>query len=322
MNALLENTAQADPAAAARAAGTLEELLAGLDAAPEEILRLVPGRRAVFAGHWLGRAVVFHLALDPEEVAGFRARHDEQTRVHGYMGDGPFRVPEPIRLIAGDRVAVTQAVSGMPLLDALWQADKPERPALQASGAGWLAAHAAPTLEDRPVNRGPWRKWAEAGQARQPHDRLKGIEARVLQKMHALSRRLRPVTTWRSALGHGDFHPNNLIRDADGVTWGIDLGASNRAPIYRDIARFLVHAARRGMLPSGQRRFGVDAGGLADFARAFALTEEELTGDLPFFLCHELLVRVEHPDMPGPRIRHTVDLSEAMFEDLRDLLRD
>lgn len=322
MNALLENTAQADPALAARAAGTLEDLLAGLDAAPDEILRLVPGRRAVFAGHWLGRRVIFHLALDPAEAAEFRSRHDEQTRVHGYMQSGPYRVPEPIRLIAGDRVAVTEAVSGTPLLDALWQAEKPNRPALQDSGAGWLAAHAAPTLEDRPVNRGPWRKWAEAGVARQPHDRLRPIEARVLQKMHALSRRLRPVQTWRSALGHGDFHPNNLMRDAGGVTWGIDLGASTRAPIYRDMARFLVHGARRGMLPSGRRRFGVDAGGVEAFARAFALTEAELTGDLPFFLCHELLVRVEHPDMPGPRIRHTLALSEAMFEDLRDLLAD
>lgn len=318
-NRLLENAAETDPRRAAEAVDALALLLAGQDARAEEVLRLVPGRRAILGGLWQGRAAVFHLALIPQEAEAQAARHEEQKRVHGYMREGPCRVPEPLALLEGGQVAVVERVGGVPLLDAMWQATRDDRPALQARGAVWLATHAAPTLADGPSNRGPWRKWAAAGVDRQTHDRLKPLETRILQKMHALARQMRAVKTWRCALGHGDFHPNNLLQDGD-TTWGIDLGASTRAPVCRDIARFLVHAARRGMIPSGQRKFGVDAGGIAAFAEAFSLTQQELDGDLPFFICHELLSRVEHPDMPQKRITHTVALSRALLQDLKALV--
>ncbi|MBR9766325.1 MAG: phosphotransferase [Rhodobacteraceae bacterium] len=319
MNALLENAAERHPEEAEAAAARLAALLPrGTEVA--EILRLVPGRRAVFAGEWQGAEAVFHLDIAGQE--DFAGAHAEQTRVHGYMATGAYRVPVPLALLAGGRVAVVARIEGVPLLQALWQAEAEARPAMQATGPGWLAAHAAPTLEDSPVNRGPWRKWADEGLAQQPHDRLKAVETRVAQKFHALSRQMRGQQSWRTALGHGDFHPGNLMRDGAGVTWGIDLGASTRAPLCRDIARFLVHAARRDMWPSGRRRFGVDAGGLADFASALSLTDQELATDLPFFICHEVLSRVEHPKMPGRRIRLAQEMTEALFEDMRDLLRD
>ena len=101
---------------------------------------------------------------------------------------------------------------------------------------------------------------------------------------------------------------------------GIDLGAGLRAPVYRDIARFLVHAARRDMLPGEARRWGVDAVGLEAFCDAFDLTERERALYIPFFIAFEVLVRVEHPRMPAKRISHTRKMSEALFEDLKALL--
>ncbi|PJE27668.1 Phosphotransferase enzyme family protein [Pseudooceanicola antarcticus] len=322
MNALLENAAELHPEAAAQAARRLAAVLAARGGEAGEILHLVPGRRAVFAGSWQGAEVVFHLALDPEQARAFASGFAEQTRVHGYMGQGAFRVPEPLALLEGGELTAVARIEGQPLLQAMWQAEAGERPALQALGAGWLAAHAAPTLETSPVNRGPWRKWADKGLEQQPHEALRGIETRVAQKFHALSRRMRGQETWRTALGHGDFHPNNLMLDGAGLCWGIDLGASTRAPLCRDIARYLVHGARRGMLPSGQMRYGVDAGGLQAFAQAFSLTDQELATDLPFFICHEVLSRVEHPQMPGRRIRLTQEMTEALFEDMRALMKD
>ena len=321
MNALLENAAERHPEAAAEAARRLDTVLAGSAGEAAEILHLVPGRRAVFAGTWQGAPAVFHLALRPDEAQAFATGFAEQTRVHGCMSGPAFRVPQPLALLADGAVTAVARIEGTPLLQAMWQAEVDQRLALQALGAGWLAAHAAPTQEQSPVNRGPWRKWADKGLEQQPHDTLRAIETRVAQKFHALSRRMRGQESWRTALGHGDFHPNNLLLDGAGGCWGIDLGASTRAPVCRDIARYLVHAARRGMLPSGQRRFGVDAAGLQAFAEAFSLSDQELATDLPFFICHEVLSRVEHPQMPGRRIRLTQEMTEALFEDMRDLMK-
>jgi len=137
--------------------------------------------------------------------------------------------------------------------------------------------------------------------------------------MKKLSRHLREYDTWRSAIGHGDFHPNNLIAAPNRLT-GIDLGGSNRSPIYKDMARFLTHMARRGMAPSGHHRFGVDAAAYDAFVQAFDLDEAEATLFLPYLICFETLIRVEHPDMPAARIEHGVSLAQNLSQDLRQIL--
>ena len=93
----------------------------------------------------------------------------------------------------------------------------------------------------------------------------------MFQKMKKLYRQI-DFPEWRVALTHGDFHLNNLFWDGQTVT-AIDLGATNHAPLYKDIARALVHMARRGMLPSGPRRFGVDAAAFEAFTKRFELSD-------------------------------------------------
>ncbi|MBT9383933.1 phosphotransferase [Pseudooceanicola sp. CBS1P-1] len=317
MSILGEHAPGRHPQEEARARARLEILLAGRGTAGA-VLKLVPAQRAVLAGDWQGQACVFHLGLGPE--AGLAARFEELRRVRAYMDGGPFRVPEPLALLGAGEASVTAFVAGSSLLAAMWAGDDAARHALQTRAAGWLRAHAAPGERLRPANRRPWRSRAEAGLARQGHPALIAVETQVLRRMHQLSRALRGEgAEWRVSLGHGDFHAGNLLL-TPGALWGIDLGGKAVAPVCRDIARFLVHNARRGLLPSGRRRYGVDAGGLEAFASAFGLDAVEREGDLPFFLCHELLARPEHPGLPEARISHAREMAEGLLADLRQRL--
>jgi len=322
MNHLTPKT-QLDPGAAAMAQQRLVELAATdpalRDTRVDRVLRLVPGRRAILAGKFGDRPAICRLSLHPDETQLFAAEWQELTRAQAYMSDGPFRTVQPLALAANGQVMVIEHVAGTPLLDLLWSMEAPQRLTRFPEAAAWLRHYTKPTEAPTPMNRGPWRSWAESALAKQTHEPLLALETRVLQKMKQLSRILRDHSTWRTAICHGDFHPNNLIAGNDHMT-GIDLGGSNRTPIYRDMARFLTHMARRGMVPSGQRRFGVDAVAFDTFAKAFDLTEDEATLHLPYLICYETLVRVEHPDMPSARIKHGIALAETLLKDLRQII--
>ncbi|MHC9235755.1 aminoglycoside phosphotransferase family protein [Pseudooceanicola sp. 502str34] len=284
---------------------------------PGEMLRFVPGRRVVFDGTLDGRPAIFRMAKSDRDAEAFAAEWQELTRAAAAMAQGASAVNRPLVLGAGGRVLAVEHVAGRPLLDLLWSSGTEDRLRWCVRAAHWLAGFTGTTEARAPINRGPWRTWAEEAAAKQTHAELAEIEGRVLQKMKKLSRGLREAT-WRTAICHGDFHPNNLIAAGDRLT-GIDLGGSRRAPIYRDIARFLTHMARRGMLPSGQRRFGVDAAAYEAFTTAFAMDEEEATRILPYLICYECLVRVEHPDMSRDRITHARTMAEGLFDDLRQI---
>lgn len=314
---------QQDPAAAAAAEQRLAALVMSDPALHgckvDRMLRLVTGRRAILAGSIKGQPAIFRLSLHPDETVAFAAEWRELTRAHAYMAKGAYRSVAPFALAADGQVMVLEQVEGTPFLDLLWSMEAAPRLALIPSAAAWLQHYTKPTAASTPVNRGPWRKWAEEALARQTHAPLLAVETRILQKMKKLSRLLRDHDEWRTAICHGDFHPNNLMV-ADDRLIGIDLGGSNRTPIYKDMARFLTHMARRGMVPSGQRRFGVDAVAYDAFVQAFDLTQTEATLHLPYLICYETLVRVEHPDMPSARIKHGVALAEALLKDLRQVV--
>lgn len=310
------------PQEARRATARLEQILVGdpalQGAALAQMLRLVPGQRAIWTGQFRGTLAIFKLAMTPDEVAGFAAEWQELERAFGYMGEGAFRVATPLALGGEGQVMVQAQAEGVPLLDHLWSLEPAHRGAWFRRAAQWASHFAAPTMADSKINRGPWRNWAEAALARQTHPALIEVEGRVLQKMKKLSRHLRGFEIWRNAIGHGDLHPNNLIAGADHLT-GIDLGGSNRAPIYKDMARFLTHMARRGMMASDRHRFGMDADAYAGFVQAFALDEAEATLFLPYLICYEVLIRVEHPAMPAARIEHAVVMAERLLGDLKQV---
>lgn len=315
--------AEQNPEAAEQATAQLKQLI-GSDSTMEgseleQMLRLVPDLRGIWAGRFQSQPAIFRLALSAKEIEGFASEWAELQRAHSYMADGPERVAAPLALGCGGQVMVLQQAAGTPLLDHLWSLEAEARVPWFAKAAGWNCHFCTPTQAHTPVNRGPWRNWAEAALARQTHAPLIEVETRVLQKMKKLSRLLRDHEMWRTAIGHGDFHPNNLIAAPDHLT-GIDLGGSNRTPVYKDMARFLTHMARRGMFASDRHRFGVDALAYQAFVQAFDLDEAEATLFLPYLICFETLIRVEHPAMPSARVEHGVLLAERLLEDLRQIV--
>ena len=323
MNTLAQTAIEKDPLAAHAATEALLSALARCPALAraevEEILRLVPGRRAIFRARLDGRGIILRHLVHADERADAAAQWQEIGRVHDALGAGEMRVNAPLHFDADLGLMALEEAPGTPLLTHLWANPPEARGALMARAADWLHAYTGSSTDWRGIDRKRWVRMAARASARQPHPELAAIEARILQKMRQLGRKLHRQP-WRIAITHGDFHPNNLLVDGTRLT-GIDLGGTARLPIYKDIARFLVHCARRDMLPSGQRRFGVDAGAYEAFVQAFGMDAQERDGFLPFMIAFETLFRVEHADFPAARIRHTQAMSEALFADLREVAR-
>ncbi len=295
----------------------LESALGGYDALVEAALHIVPGKHALFKGRWQGAKAVFRIVLDEANLETASKEFAELTRAWAYMREPPLTVSQPLHFESDQGVTVTAFAPGRGLLYHLWSLEPAARVGRINLAADWLHKYTQPTVELRKPNRRPWRTWAEAAAAKQPHEALQKAEARVLQKMKKLYGQI-DLPEWRVALAHGDFHLNNLHYHAGTVT-GLDLGGTNFAPLYKDIARALVHMARRGMVPSGARRFGVDAAAFEHYVKRFELTDTEANGFLPYFICFETLIKVEHPDMPKQRIEHALAMSEALFADMKQI---
>lgn len=279
----------------------------------DEVLRIVPGKRAVLAGHWQGRPAVFRLV--PPTAAKAQAREwSEMTRIWPQMQGKRYRVPEPFLHLPEISLVAVERVPGTPLLAHLWQSRPETRAPHLPDAATWLRRYTDVSESWRAADPAGWLARAERAAQTQPHARLQRIEADILVHLRKIAEMLE-AADWRMAICHGDFHPNNLIRGPQRLT-GIDLGGSARLPVCKDIARFLAHMGRRGMIPSGTRSFGVDAGGIAAFTDAFALTETERQRTLPFFIGVEALIRVEKPGMSRARLRHALVMYEALRSDL------
>jgi hypothetical protein len=315
--------AQQHPDQAAAAMARLSDLIAtdpALQTAEVgHLLRLVPERRAIVSGWLHGSPAVFRLSLHPDETVGFARQWKELQRAQSFMTTGQNRIAAPLALAAAGQVLVVSLAPGHPMLELVWGLEPPERLGHLQAAANWLSCYQAPTTEHSHILWKGWFKKAEAALARQTHAPLQDMETRVLRRMKALGRRLQEQESWRTAIGHGDFHPNNLIV-SEGVLNGIDLGGSSRIPIYKDMARFMTHMARRGVTISGERRFGVDAATYAAFIDAFALDRTEAELCLPFMICFETLIRVEHPDMPEARINHALAMAKALQADIKEIL--
>lgn len=309
---LYPEDARAAQGALERAARTV---LRGRDHTVGKALHIVPERHAVFRGGLDGTQAAFRLALSNSAKEQLAREWGELTRAWEHMSPPPLTTPRPLAFGEAEGLMVTSEAPGEGLLSHLWRIEASERAPLIALSADWLNKYTAPSAKLRAPNRRPWRRWAEDATARQPHEALRNSEARVLQKMKKLYRQI-DLPEWRVALTHGDFHLNNLFWDGKTLT-GIDLGGTGHAPLYKDIARALVHMARRGMLPSGKRRFGVDEEAFQAYAETFSLTETEANGFLAYFIAYETLIKVEHPEMPRARLDHALEMTEALFADLK-----
>jgi Ser/Thr protein kinase RdoA (MazF antagonist) len=280
------------------------------------LIRHVPGKRRIHAGLWQGRAAIFRFAAP--ETAGLQAREwHEACRIWPYMQGARFRVAEPLAYLPEHHLIVMEEIAGKPLLDHIAALPARRRSAALAPAAAWLRRYTDVSEVWRGARCAGWLARAERAAQAQPFAQLRGIEAGILAEITRLAARI-DGAEWRVAICHGDFHPNNLLVEGDRLT-GIDTGASGRLPVLKDIARMLMHLARRGLCPSGRAWCGVDAGMCEAFAEAFALTEAERRLVLPFFLGVEALLRVETPALRPRRIRIAERVYRALGEDLTAL---
>ncbi len=309
----------ADPDAVAqitaRLAAAVPDVPALAGAEVHDLLRLVPGKRAILCGMLDGRETVFRLNLEPDD--GTTAREwAEMLRLWSAMNTGDLRIPEPICASVAHGIIAQAHVPGTPLLQLFYASETQERMAWLAPAAAWLRRCTAISEGWERARPERWIARARRASQTQPFEQLRALELEILEQMERLAP---PVAAapWRTAICHGDYHPNNLLADGTRLT-GIDLGFSQRMPVLKDIARFAMHMGRRRMRLSGQTRFGVDGACLAAFAEAFDLTATERDATLPFFLAFEALIRVENVRLPKSRILR----AEKMYRGLlRDLIR-
>lgn len=281
-----------------------------------DLLRLVPRRRAIFRGRLGGRAVVFRMFLNPQDDTATR-EWQEMQRIWPEMRDGPYRIAEPLYHAADHQIVVVEEVRGTPLLKHLWRSAPGERERHLRPCAQWLRHYTESSETWTPAGWSGWLARAERAAATQPFPRLRNIESGILDAMQTLGDAIGDGD-WRVAISHGDFHPNNLILNGARLT-GIDTGGSGRIPLYKDMARLLVHMGRRGLSLSGESWLGVDRHGFDAFAETFGLSETERNLCLPFMIAFEALIRVETPQLKSDRIDHAAQMYDALQHDLRTL---
>ena len=288
------------------------------DAETGELLRLVPDKRAVVEGWFQNRPAVFRLCLDP--TSDMIAREwAEMQRLWPLMQTNRYRIAEPLHLSAENRLMVVAYAKGTPLMKHIKASEPAERRALWPPIAAWLR-HATESTETwRTEGHSGWLTRAERAASSQPFAELRSVEAAILSEIKRIGS-LFQGSDWRVAICHGDYHPNNLVFDGARLT-AIDTGGSSKLPVYKDMARFLVHLARRNVHLSGEDQFGVDRQGLLAFAKAFDLTDTEERMILPFMIGIETLIRVEDKSLPPARIGHARKMSDSLLEDLRAVTR-
>ncbi|WP_104017326.1 phosphotransferase [Roseovarius nitratireducens] len=275
------------------------------------LIRHIPGKRRIHAGTWQGRDAIFRLATP--ETAEMQAREwQEACRIWPYMQGARFRTAEPLAFLPEIHLMVMERAPGTPLLDRIARLRADRRAARLAPAAAWLRRYTDVSEGWRAARCAGWLARAERATQGQPFPVLRGIEAGILSGIERIAGRI-DGADWRVAICHGDFHPSNLLVNGRTLT-GIDTGGSGRMPVLKDIARFLMHMARRGVCPSGRMWCGVDEGMRDAFVEAFALTEAERRLVLPFFVGIEALIRVETPALRPRRIR----IAERVYAALRD----
>ncbi|WP_422028702.1 hypothetical protein [Roseovarius sp.] len=285
-------------------------------AALEEVLRLVPGKRAILSGRFGKRPAIFRFYIEHAEEYATRDWAELQ-RTERYMSEGDFQVNRPLAHVPDLGLVVVERVPGQPLMEVIRATGGAHRADFLPPAAAWLRKYTAPSEELTEVRLDGWFKRIGRGMARQRNGGLRRAEEAVLAELQRISAP-HEAGRWRVAISHGDFHPNNLLAVGPRLK-GIDTGGSAKLPIYKDMARFLSHMARRGLIPSGEARFGVDARGIDAFAGAFALNEVERNIWLPFMLGVEVLIRIEAKRLPAGRIRKAEAFYDTLLNGLRDI---
>lgn len=280
----------------------------------DKLLRFLPGKRALFSGTLNETPAVFRQYYEDSGMQQAKNQWAELNRVCAYLDKSPYRINAPLHMNEEHRVLVVERVQGRPLLNHMRKLDADERLFLIGEAVRWLHAYTKPSEDNSPTRVNNWLARAADASVGQPHKKLRDLETRVLTKMEELAEQI-TGRVWRKAICHGDFHPNNLLVSNDALI-GIDIGGSDRIPIYKDMARFMVHMARRNVLPSGRRRHGVDGATFEEFAVVFGLNGTEIELFLPFMIGFEILFRVEQKQLDARRVGYAEQLTTSWLEDV------
>ena len=136
-------------------------------------------------------------------------------------------------------------------------------PACLAPAAAWLRKYTAPTESGAPARLEGWFERARRATRGSPSKRC-ASSRRHSGEIGALA------AADRGALAGGDLPRRFSSQQPAGCGEAPDRhrhrGSGRKLPVYKDMARFLSHMGRRGLAPSGQRGFGVDAGDRDAFA--------------------------------------------------------
>jgi hypothetical protein len=282
-------------------------------AEPGQLIRHIPGKRAIFHGTLNGADVVFRMHFKPQDGAA-QLEWAEMLRLWPYMAEGDLRIAKPIHANTDAGLIVQDRIFGTPMLEHFRAIDSDARAPYLGAAAAWLRQSTRMSEGWRLPNPHGWIKRAAQASENQPFSKLRALEDQILEQM----RRLAPAVqaqTWRTAISHGDFHPNNLIVDGPRLT-GIDLGGSKGLPLTKDMARFLMHMGRRRVKLPGPLAFGVSRAGLDAFGAEFDLSAHERDIVLPFFLAFEALIRVENTGLAPSRIRRAEKMYQSLLPDL------
>ena len=282
----------------------------------DDLIRIVPGNRGIFAGQLDGQEAVYRFYIaDPEKLS--TRDWGEIQRAYEHMASGDYRVAKPLYHDADLGLVVVARVAGKPLLQHIWQSEPGDRAAYLRPAAEWLRKYTARTEYRVSARLAGWFEKAEAVQKRQAHRGLRRLRAAILGEARRIAAP-HDGAPWRLAICHGDFHPNNLLVDGPRVT-GIDTGGSAKLPICKDMARFLVHMGRRGLIPSEHPFLGIDRVGFDAFVQAFDLNDTERDVWLPVMIGVEAVMRAEGQGTPRSRIRRARGFYEALLEGLKAL---
>ena len=280
-----------------------------VDVRIESVLRALNGRHAVMTGTCDGRPAILRLALSDKARANNEETWVEIARVGPHMADGQHRIAQGLKNIDDGRLIVTELAAGEPFLPQLKNGDPKDAKKL----AEWLHKYTAPVIEIRKAGVDFWLKQARNSSQKQPFPHLKAKEDQILTVMKALAAEIRGKS-WRVAITHGDYHPNNLLWDGKTLT-GIDIGGSAYLPIYKDMARCLIHLARRNIGFNDSATFGVDQSLTEAFTASFKLQTDEVRWFLPFFLGFECLIKIERSDAPAWRVKVAEKLYDNFLKD-------
>lgn len=304
------------------AAGILSEASAEdpafSDVTFSELIRHTEGKKTILRGTLKDKRAVFRLYHGESEAC--RRHWAELQRMWPLMKSGQAMICEPLAFAPKIGVLAIADVPGTPLLQHLYQSEPHTRSRWLVPAARWLRLYTDCSETDHVAGAEGWATRAARAASGQAFARLRKVEAPLMEEMQRLASMIEGHR-WRVAIGHGDYHPNNLIAGPYPTLTGIDCGGSRRMPIYKDMARFLMHMGRRGMIPSGDRYLGVDRAGIDVFADAFDLTEIERRLFLPFFISVEALIRAESRELPKSRIRRALDMTDALLSDIRQIGR-